>query len=350
LACLLALAIAAAAGWSLPARARGAVPVVSPLPRPARVPAVPNANELGSVPILEYHLIGRPEGPWCRTPENFRRDLRMLYDAGYYPVRLLDYVAGRMDVPAGRSPVVLTFDDSSAGQFRVLMAKGGPRPDPASAVGILEEFARLHPDFPARATFFVLPGISRRLRLFGQPEFWAWKLNYLVQHGYELGNHSLWHQNLAQADPEEVARQLALAQDAVAVFVPGYRLQSLALPFGAWPTPRGLAATGSHQGLAYHHRAILLVGAGPAPSPADKRFDPLALPRIQAGDGIFGPEQVLKRLHAQAFGRYVSDGNPATIAVPTALAGRLRNGLAARAVFISTAGTGQAGTGGRDEN
>ena len=318
---------------------------------PSRVgPPVAFANELGAVPILEYHLIGTPEGDWRRTPENFRRDLEMLHKLGYYPVRLLDYVAGRMDVPAGRSPVILTFDDSSEGQFRVVLVNGQPRPDPQSAVGILEDFAGRHPDFPARATFFVLPGISKKLRLFGQPEYWGWKLTYLVSHGYELGNHSLWHQNLAKATPAEAAEQLVLAQRAVAEFVPGYRLRSLALPFGAWPNPRSLARTGTYQNLSYRNEAVLLVGSGPAPSPADRSFDPLALPRIQAGDGTWGPEETLKRLHAKEYGRYISDGDPQIITLPAALAGRLRANLPARAVLVPDPRNVQAGTSGRDAN
>ena len=303
-----------------------------PLPPPGRPRAA--ANELGVAPIVEYHLIGQPEGEWRRTPENFRRDLELLYSLGYYPVNLLDYVWGRMDVPAGRSPVVLTFDDSSAGQFRAVLVNGSPRPDPESAVGIMEDFARRHPDFPARATFYVLPGIGRRLRLFGQPDFWAWKLNYLAGHGYELGNHTFWHQNLAKASPEEVRRQLAMAQQAVAEFVPGYRLQSLALPFGAWSKPRSLAKAGTYQDTTYRNHAILLVGAGPAPSPADKDFDPMALPRIQAGDGPFGLKQTLRRLEARSPGRYVSDGDRSIIAVPIPLQHRLREDLAAKAIFI----------------
>lgn len=303
-------------------------------PKSVTKPALAGANELGAVPILEYHLIGTPEGQWRRTPENFRRDLEMLHDLGYYPIRLLDYVAGRMNVPAGRSPVILTFDDSSEGQFRALMVNGQPRPDPDSAVGIMEEFQRRHPDFPARATFFVLPGIKKELSLFGQPEFRGWKLNYLVKHGYEIGNHSFWHQNLARATPEEVAKQLVLAQKAVSEFVPGYQLRSLALPLGAWPTPKSLAREGTYEGLSYRHQAILLVGAGPAPSPADKSFDPYALPRIQAGDGTWGPAQTLKRLHRQPHGRYVSDGDPGTVAVPAPLASRLRSGLKLKAVFV----------------
>lgn len=320
----LALAFVLIAAASLAPRAGG--------PRPAA-----SANELGAVPILAYHLIGRPEGPWRRTPENFRRDLEFLYSQGYYPVRLLDLVRGRLDVPAGRSPVVLTFDDSSEGQFRAVLRKGRLRPAPDSAVGILEDFARRHPDFPARATFYVLPGIDHRLRLFGQPDYWAWKLNYLVGRGYELGNHTLWHQNLAKAAPIEARRQLALAQEAIASFVPGYRARSLSLPFGVWPENRADAIAGEYEGLRYRHLAVLLVGAGPAPSPFDKSFDPLALPRIQAGDGPFGPQRTLVRMDAGSPGRYISDGDPALTTIPAALAGRLRKDAMLRVRVINQA-------------
>ena len=285
---------------------------------------VTEVNELGAVPILEYHLIGRPEGPWRRTPENFRRDLAMLYGMGYRPVRLLDYIAGRIDIPAGTSPLILTFDDSSEGQFRAVMVDGHPQPDPDSAVGMIEEFARTHPDFKARASFYVLPGIGKRLALFGQPELRAWKLNYLVKHAYELGNHTFWHQNLAKAQPQDVAKQLAEAQKAIWEYVPGYQLQSLSLPFGAWPSRRELVFSGSFEGVSYRNRAVLLVGAGPAPAPADRSFNPNALPRIQAGDGVFGPEQTLLRLQRGRFGRYISDGKPDVLSIPTALAGRLK--------------------------
>jgi len=54
--------------------------------------------------------------------------------------------------------VVLTFDDSSPGQFRYLAQNGSTSVDPDCAVGILEAFARRHPDFGLAATFFVLPG------------------------------------------------------------------------------------------------------------------------------------------------------------------------------------------------
>lgn len=118
-------------------------------------------NELGEVLVLEYHLIGYPEGDWRRTPENFRKDLEALYQGGYYPINLRDLVAKDFAVPKGKTPVVLTFDDSSEGQFRIIPDGKGWRLDPECAVGIMLEFSRKHPDFPARGTFFVLPAIKK---------------------------------------------------------------------------------------------------------------------------------------------------------------------------------------------
>lgn len=106
--------------------------------------------------ILAYHRIGEPEGRWQRTPANFRTDLERLLADGYFPVNLRDLVEGRLSmVPAGKRPVVLTFDDSTIGQFRIL-------PDgtvhPHSAVGILKAFHEAHPaDWPLRATFWASP-------------------------------------------------------------------------------------------------------------------------------------------------------------------------------------------------
>ena len=60
-------------------------------------------------------------------------------------------VTGKIDLPRGATPVVLTFDDSTRSQA-ALLPDG--RIDPDSAVGIMLEFASDHPDFglPARST------------------------------------------------------------------------------------------------------------------------------------------------------------------------------------------------------
>jgi len=77
-------------------------------------------NELGQVMILEYHLIGYPEARWQRTPENFQKDLERLYKDNYYLVSLRDFVNNKMNVPLGKTPFILTFDDGTVGQFRYI--------------------------------------------------------------------------------------------------------------------------------------------------------------------------------------------------------------------------------------
>jgi hypothetical protein len=71
------------------------------------------ANELGSVMILMYHQIGDTEAEWMRKPQNFRRDLLNLYENDYRLISLLDYINGNIDIDAGKSPVVITFDDAT---------------------------------------------------------------------------------------------------------------------------------------------------------------------------------------------------------------------------------------------
>lgn len=284
-------------------------------------------NELGSIMILEYHLIGEPEAQWRRTPENFRKDLQMLYDNGYYPVPLEDMVTGNLKVPAGKTPFVITFDDSSQGQLRFLKQGDQVVVDPNCAVGIMESFKKQHPDFPLTATFYVLPEIPKGLRLFGQEEYIKQKLEYLASHGYEIGNHTYWHQNLGKTDDIGVQKMLALCVKEVQSYVPGYHVHSLALPLGVHAKNRVLEHDGVYQDIRYHNDSILLVGSGPAISPFKNNFDPYKLERIQAGDTAWGPKAYVSYYKKNPSERFISDGDPTTISVPKGLADKVRNSI-----------------------
>ena len=67
----------------------------------------------------------------------------------------------------------------------------------------------------------------------------------LVDNGYELGNHTLWHANLGKYDEAVVRAQLAEAQTWVQKYVPGYQFRALALPHGVYPKEIGWATSGS---------------------------------------------------------------------------------------------------------
>jgi peptidoglycan/xylan/chitin deacetylase (PgdA/CDA1 family) len=282
-------------------------------------------NELGRVMILEYHKIDYPEDRWTRTPENFRRDLETLYARGYRLQSLNGLVEGRITVPAGTTPVVLTFDDSSAGQFRYLDHNGTLEIDPKSGIGVLEAFIKDKPDFGRAATFFVLPGAKAPNNLFNQPEHDGRKLRWLVEHGYELGNHTLWHANLGKYDEATVRAQLAEAQVWVQRHVPDYRFKTLALPHGVYPKDVSWALNGTAKGTSYRHEAILMVAGGAAPSPFARSFDPVRLPRIQAVENDL--RQWLNHFDRTPGDRYVSDGNPDTVTIPGAQKDKLREAV-----------------------
>ena len=116
---------AAAQGGQTPA---GETPVSQPAETPvtSSAPLTPEQlqqykpNELGQIPILEYHQIGPNPEQFVRTPDQMRGDLQWLYDHGFYVINISEILADRIDVPLGKKPVVLTFDDSPAGQFRLL--------------------------------------------------------------------------------------------------------------------------------------------------------------------------------------------------------------------------------------
>lgn len=281
---------------------------------PEEIESLP-PNETGEIMILMYHEIGEPEEEWVRTPENFRQDLEILYEEGYRPVSMNDVIDGKIDIPRGTTPVVITFDDGTEGQFRYIEEDGELVIDPDSAVGIMEEFHEEHPDFGLEATFYIFYDNP-----FRQEEYVEKKLNYLVDRGFEIGNHAYSHANLGQLSPEEVEKELGKFVQRTREYVPGYEIRSLALPFGIKPDPEELAVSGSYEGTEYHHEAVLEVGYYPAPSPFHEDYNTF-LPRVRASDlqeyvdGV-GIYDWIDRFKENPENRYLSDGNPNTLTVP----------------------------------
>lgn len=266
-------------------------------------------NELGRVLILEYHNFGPKEARWTRTPENFRKDLDRLYKLGYRLVSMNDLIDNHIAIPPGTSPVVLTFDDASRGQFGFVEQGRKQVPDPNTAVGILVEFHRKHPDFGQTGTFYAL------YPAFGVPSQSEAKLRYLVSHGFEVGNHTWNHDSLRKLSDDAARKELALPAKEIARIVPGYRIRSIALPYGEKPRNPAVLESGSFQGITYRNEAALLVGAEPAPSPNSREFQPMALPRVQ---GIQSELDMWLANLSKPGRRYISDGDPNTITVPKA--------------------------------
>jgi peptidoglycan/xylan/chitin deacetylase (PgdA/CDA1 family) len=275
-------------------------------------------NELGQIMLWEYHQFGDVPEQFVRTPDQFRADLQWLYDNGFYVINLHDMLDGNIDVPAGKKPVILTFDDSPASQFRLIPLENGQLAiDPNCAIGILEDFFARHPDFGRGGHFAVL-----RWQLFdwpGEPdqaEYWQDKLEWLLEQGYELGNHTYEHVNMSLLDDEEIKYQLAEANIAIHEFVPEADIRVITLPFGMFP-PGGddtLFRGFEYKGEWFAWDASLLVGANPTQSPFSTEYDPYWIARIQAFDDELDR---WKEIIADNPGiLYVSDGNPDTVTVP----------------------------------
>jgi hypothetical protein len=281
-----------------PTRAGGSAPAVN---APGNTPAPP--NQLGRIPVLEYHVIGgEKDGLYTRTAAHYQSDLEEAYKLGYRPVTIAQMLDKNFsDVPPGMSPVVVVFDDASPSQFRYIEQNGKLEIDPTSGVGIWIAFAKSHPGWKNRATFCLLNGAAAGHNFFGdgpkydgQKREWRFqKVKWLADSGFELCDHTVWHARLDKFSDAIVQEQIARNQMGIDSAVPGYKIRTLALPYGIWPKNRPLAWQGTwtdpktHQTHPYHFEAVLEVAGGPARSPYDPAFNPHSITRVQAvGDDI----------------------------------------------------------------
>lgn len=243
---------------------------------PAKVPTTLTFTKF---PVLEYHLISRPEARWTRTPENFRADLEWLRANNYYPVNLRDILAGFPGLPSGKTPVVLTFDDSSSSQFRYL-ANG--ELDPDCAVGIIKAFHDKYPkEWPLRATFFIVIGTNNPDRnVFGQPEFRQKKLQQLTKWGMEVASHTYWHDRLNKTDPKLARYSLAISYQMLKS-LSSQEIVSLALPMGLYPSDEAGTFKAKYQKISYDFQLACEVAGGLQPAPGTPQFNPYHINRIQ---------------------------------------------------------------------
>lgn len=271
-------------------------------------------NEMGEVMIVMYHGLGKKNSAYVRTPESFRQDLETYYEMGFRPVNLSDYVEGNIDTPAGLTPIVLTFDDGNNSNFNLIEENGELIIDPNCALGIILEFNKTHPDWALKGSFFLNGGTP-----FGQKDHVDYKVNWLVDNGFEVGNHSYGHEDLTEQDGASIQRTLGKNIQEIEARLDGYTVDTLALPFGKRPKDQeryDLVTAGSFEGVPYEHKAILLVGWKPEVSVYDKAFNPLAIMRVQSGDGDFQMIHWLEDYRNNPHKRFISDGNPETITVP----------------------------------
>ncbi len=203
-------------------------------------------NELGYVPVLMYHNIvqeytDEERGDVLfRTEAELRTDLQWLYDNNFYVVTMREYIDNRITAPAGKHPVVLTFDDSRPNQFFYnIAADGSVTVDPHSAIAILEDFFASHPDFGHTALFAILPIWCFDFEAPEQEPYCQQKLEWLVANGYEVANHTWDHQDLSNVDSDTFMQRVGdtiqfIEEKTGQMSAAG----ALILPYGSFPEYR----------------------------------------------------------------------------------------------------------------
>ena len=283
-------------------------------------------NELGKVPIMMYHGIIDTEdnkytggnvdkNGYNRTVKAFKEDLEFYYQSGYRMIRLNDYINGIIDVPIGCSPIILTFDDGDKNSFNVLGRNedGTLKIDPNSAVGILEEFKKKYPDFNVTATFFVMDGI------FNQSEYNKEIVNWLVDNGYDVGNHTTIHPDFTTISTDKTKEVVGKMYQKLDELLGDKYVKIVALPYGS-PYKKDHAnfpyiLNGTYGDYTYSTNSTLRVGWEPELSPFHKDFDKTFLKRCRAYDNN-GKEFDIKMVFTNLENnRYISDGDKDTIVI-----------------------------------
>jgi len=293
-------------------------------------------NELGEVPIMMYHgIVDTTDNKYTggnvdkdgynRTSNAFLEDLEFYYEKGYRMVRLVDYVNGIIDVEMGYSPIILTFDDGNSNNFKVIGKdeEGNLIFDPKSALGILESIKEKYPDFNVTATFFLNSGLCN------QPEYNEEIMKYLVNNGYDIGNHTTNHANFSNISQDKTKEVVGKMYQILENVVGDKYVKIVALPFGS-PYSKTHSnykhiLSGEYDSKSYETIAALRVGWESELSPFDTRFDKTYLKRCRAYDnnGVeFDIEMNFKLLDKD---RYISDGDKDTIVIPKNLENKVSN-------------------------
>ena len=284
-------------------------------------------NELGNIPIMMYHGIVNKldeDTPYTggnvdkdgyhRTTESFIKDLEFYYSEGYRMIRLEDYVKGVIDVPLGKSPIVLTFDDGLENSIKVTgVDDNGIIIDPNCAVGILESFKKKYPDYNVTATFFV------NGTLFRQPKYNEQILNWLVDNGYDIGNHSYNHADFTKISESKSEEEIGKLYNLLDKYIKDKYINIVALPFGS-PYKKSHnnfkhIINSSYENVVYNTISTLQVGWEANYSPFSSNFDESFIKRIRAYDNNGTNFDITHNFNRLKNNKYISDGDKNKIVV-----------------------------------
>jgi len=238
---------------------------------------VMNTFDKKKIPVLMFHMIDDSEKRYTVTPDNFRYILNRLHRNDYFALNLEQFSTGNFsEVPIGKKPFLITFDDASKGQFEYKSGKI----DSDCAVGIMEEAFNKKKDFGKGAVFYE--------SYFGVHEEYIEPFNgdmkkkndFLIEHGYNIGSHTVIHNNNRSATIKDIKEQ-TINMDALLQYHTETdmveQIQTYAHPYGA--VPRNPIVRNY---LEDQHDVIMLATGGMSSHPLSEKFDVKKVPRIEA--------------------------------------------------------------------
>ncbi len=283
--------------------------------------AVP--NEMNDVIIAMYHGINqnvRSSETVHRSIDGFKKDLQLLYDNGYRAITMEDLMTNNISVPAGYTPIVLTFDDGLSSQLSMEYDSNGDLvPKENTAVEIINEFNETHPDFGTHAMFYVYTS----QRPFKGKGTYAECAEYLLANGYELGAHTYTHPFLNKLSADGIQMELAYSAAGVAKNVDdfySYDVKYLAYPYGATPSDlerRQYLLQGSYGEFKYNFHSAVLAAPNLNTSTLiyANNFDPLKVGRYRGTNNATLDLNWKVKKDAETGESFISDGDPNVVTI-----------------------------------
>lgn len=265
-------------------------------------------NEDGEIMILMYHKFAKNSNGdvWTRSFDDFKNDLEVLYKNNYRPISMTDYLTNNIDVPYGMTPVVLTFDDGSAGQLAFEWIDDELVIKENTAVKIMQDFNQDHPDFKLKGTFYITG-----TNFFGAKGTFTQRLTYLTDLGFEIGNLTKSHYALGNADTaDKVIEEVGGFVKFLDEYLPGYKVNSLSLPGGSRSKSfEKYMYEGEYEGFEYVNKGVVSIyNSFPAKSPTNSEVNFKNIPRIKVSDDKKGLEYWIEYFKEHPGEKYISDG------------------------------------------
>lgn len=273
-------------------------------------------NELGHIMVIMYHgIIDLP--PYHVTEEQLLEQLQYMYDHKYRPISVRDYIDNNINIEAGYTPIVFTFDDGLSSTFSLIEENGELVPKPGTAIEIIERFSKTHPGFDSKAGLYI-----NGQKIFEGAGTVEERIKWLVDHGYDVGNHTASHdktQMLSKLDSRQIMKNIGIVHQIIKNAVPDYTVDSLAYTFGNRPVKalRNLVLDGEYNNIKYNYSVAFKEGASaPYYSPLHTKFDPLNVARARGSKGeIQDMGWFFDYYEQHPEKKYISDGNPDRVSI-----------------------------------